>query len=39
MHGYSLLHTVELDDHGALLQAEFVNLRRFATRQKASSAG
>ena len=39
MSGDGLLDTVELDQHGALLQAELVYLRRLAARQKASSAG
>ena len=38
MSGDGLLDTVELDQHGALLEAVFVNLRRLAARQKAPSA-
>jgi hypothetical protein len=39
MSGDSLLDTAELDQDGTLAQAAFVNLRRLAARQKASSAG
>jgi len=39
MSGNSLLDTVELDQHDALLQAAFVDLRRLAARQKAASPG
>ena len=39
MSGDSLLDTVKFKQHGALLQAVFVDLRRLAARQKAPSAG
>jgi hypothetical protein len=39
MRGDRLLDTVELDQHGPLLQAVLVDLRRLATGQKSPSAG